>query len=143
MIVTKPAPAPPPAPVYQTGHYVGTTSQYQPISFDVTNGQIQNVTSGDINSECSPAAHVSGGNLNISYWSIGSDGSVNATWSWNSTISDSSGQTAPEQGTTTFTAHIQGAVAAGTVRDDYSFDLFSVGYVCSSGLVTWNASLAP
>ena len=146
VVVTTTTPAPP-TPVYQTGHYVGTTSQFQPISFDVILGQIQNVKSGDINSSCNPQFNGYGGNLNITWWAIDADGSVNASWSWNSTLSITGGPNAgtsfPEQGTTTFTAHVQGASAAGTVREDFSFDAFSVGYVCSSGLVTWNATLAP
>lgn len=139
--------APPPTPLYQTGHYVGTTSQYQPISFDVIRGQIQNGKSGDINASCNPGFSTYGNTLDLTWWTIDADGSVNASWSWTSTMSITGGPNAgssfPEQGTTTFSAHIQGATAAGTIRKDFSFDAFSVGYVCSSGLVTWTATLAP
>lgn len=132
----------PPTPVFQSGHYVGTTSQFQPISFDVADGQIENVTSGDVNGSCNPQFDLFGGQLNIPQWPINGDGSFNVTWSYTGTLTSNSGGSAPYNATTVFTGHVQGASASGTLREDSNFDLYSVGYVCSSGLLTWTATLS-
>ena len=144
IVVTTPAPAP---PVYLTGHYVGTTSQYQPISFDVAQGEIQNMTSGDINASCSPSFSLSGGNLDVPSLSINGDGSFGTSWTYTGTLTETRGGNAGASATYTETnmlaGRVQGGIASGTVKEDSSFELFSVGYVCSSGLVTWTATLTP
>ncbi len=124
--------------MYQTGHYVGTTSQFQPISFDVANGEIDNVTSGDVNASCSPAYHLYGGNLDITRWTLGSDGSFDIDWSGPGTVG-----TFPATFHSAFTGRIQGGIASGTIKQDTNFEAYSVGYQCSSGLVTWTATLSP
>jgi hypothetical protein len=138
VVVTTTAPAPPPPPAYQTGHYVGTTSQFQPISFDVTTGQIQNMTTGDVNESCSPQTNIYGNHLNIPQYTLNADGSFDVEWSAQGTIG-----TFPANYHTVVTGRVQGGIASGTIKIDNSFDAYSVGYVCSSGLVTWTASLSP
>jgi hypothetical protein len=152
----KPRPAPtttvvvttsaPPPPAFETGHYVGTTSQFQPISFDVTTSGLQNVTSGDVNGSCNPQFNLYGGNLDIPSWPINPDGSFTVKWSYSGAVTVTggrqSGQTGTEQGTTDFEGRVQGAIAAGTLKEDSTIELASVGYVCSSGLVTWSATLS-
>lgn len=137
VVVTTTAPAPPPPPVYQTGHYVGTTSQFQPISFDITAGQIQNVTSGDINESCSPQTNIYGNHLSIPQYPLNADGSFDDEWSGQGTIG-----TFPANYHTVVAGRVQGGLASGTIKIDNSFDAYSVGYVCSSGLVTWTATLS-
>ena len=142
VVVTTPAP-----PAFESGHYVGTTSQFQPISFAVTALGIQNVTSGDVNGSCNPQFNLYGGNLDISSMAINTDGSFHLSWSWSDTVTVTGGpqhgQAGSQQGTTSFDGRVQDAVAAGTLREDSTIDLASVGYACSSDLVTWTASLSP
>jgi uncharacterized protein with FMN-binding domain len=135
VVVTTSAPAP---PVYQDGHYVGTTSQFQPISFDVTSGQIQNVTSGDVNESCNPPTNLYGGNVDVPQYTLNADGTFDVDWSGNGTV----GASFPSTFHNVVTGRVQGGIASGTIKEDTSFEEYGKGYICSSGLVTWTATLA-
>ena len=136
MVVTTPAPA---QPVYQTGHYVGSTSQFQPISFDVVAGEIQNLNTGDINQSCHPSFSLYGGNFQNFSVQLNADGS----FQYQSSSSGFVGGSFTATDNYMLSGRVQGGIASGTLQEGTSFDRYSVGYVCSSGLVTWTATLGP
>jgi hypothetical protein len=136
VVVTTPTPAPPP---YESGHFVGTTSQFQPISFDVVAGGIQNLDTGDVNQSCNPPFNLYGGNFQGFSLQLNADGS----FQYQSSSSGFVGGSFPATDSYLLTGRVQGGIASGTLKEDTSFDRYSVGYVCSSGLVTWTTTLTP
>ena len=137
--VTVPKPKPAPPPVAQDGHYVGTTSDVTPISFDVSlaGTRLTNFTTGQINVSCTPFVPLQGGGYSGGGGSIAADGSFLFV--------------APSFDAGTINgfpavghSSIQGVIspsgsASGTLNEGFSFG----PYVCDSGLVTWTAALTP
>jgi hypothetical protein len=133
-----PAPTPPPAPapVPQDGHYVGTTSDVTPITFDVSSAgtHLTNITTGQINVSCTPFYPLQGGGF-----SGGGDLLIAADGSFSETDPSYDAGTidgVPAVGHSS----IQGVVstsgtASGTINEGLSWGI----YVCDSGVVTWTA----
>jgi len=130
-----PPPTPPPAP--QDGHYVGTTSNVTPISFDVSlsGTRLTNITSGQINVSCTPFYPLEGGGF-----SGGGDLPIAADGSFSDTNPSFDAGTIDGVSAVGHSS-IQGVVtssgtASGTINQGLSWGI----YVCDSGVVTWTAT---
>jgi hypothetical protein len=142
-----PAPLPPPlappapaAPAATPGHYRGLTSQMTTFDFDViSNGSgVASLVTGQVNQGCTPAFHVSGGQINIGTYVIpvAADGSFGVSWSGGGTV----GSVAAIWHTS-ITGHLSGATAVGNLEETTSFTWTNgVAYACGSGLQTWTAT---
>jgi hypothetical protein len=123
----------------QPGHYAGTTSQNEQITFDVVSGglQLANLYVSQVNENCTPAAYLYGGTLQVASWPISVDGSFTISWSGAGTVGPSASN---------FQATIQGrfngSIAAGTLRTSTSYtDSGGTYHTCGSDLVSWTAAL--
>jgi hypothetical protein len=137
---TAPPPLPqPPAPTAPpSGHYAGRTSQNEVINFEVSGFTLRNLTTGQVNQSCNPPLNLYGGNLSVSQSNINTDGSFKIEWSATGTVGP-----VPANHHTVIEGHFSGATVAGTLKVDTSFTWTDgVGCSCTSGLVSWTASLA-
>jgi hypothetical protein len=136
--VTWKASAPAPPPPATPGHYQGRSTFNEAFDLDVSadGASVVNLRTGQINESCSPAAHISGGNLTApGPYAIAADGSFSITTTITIDVGDSTGTRAIK-----ITGRFAGPAASGTIRTDTTFTLDGTGYTCTSGDQTWSAA---
>ena len=132
-----PTPPPPPSPA-TPGHYEGRSSFNEAFRFDVSadGKSVVDLVTGQINESCTPAAHISGGNLKApGPYPIAADGSFSISGTLSISISGAAGTRR-----VAITGRFAGAAADGTFRTDTTFTLAGTGYTCNSGDQTWTAT---
>ena len=144
--VTPPPVTPPPAPVVQSGHYQGSTSQNEAISFDVTadGTSIVRLSTGQVNESCTPDGSLYGGNLSDWTAPITAAGMFAISRAGTGTVGSS-----PSTDQTDITGRFSGALAQGTLVVRTAFVIDTTGqygggavtsYSCTSNLQTWQAT---
>jgi hypothetical protein len=124
-------------------YYVGTTSQFESISFDVGLNGIRNFSVPNVNAGCTPSSHLYGGQLSVPSWPINSDGSFRLAWSGTSTVTYSGYPPSPTTFQNLIEGHVQSSIAAGDFKEDTQYAFNGTSYSCTSRTVTWTATLSP
>jgi hypothetical protein len=137
---TQPPPTQPPPPALpaQPGHYHGLTSQLTTVDLDVSaDGRgATNITTGQINQGCTPAAHISGGGIQGASRPIATDGTFVVNFDFQGTFSDGTAYS----GNLSMTGQFSGSSVRGTLSATLNFTDNGTAYACGSGQQTWTAT---
>jgi hypothetical protein len=131
-----PTPPPPPTPP-PTGHYTGTTSQNEAFNFDVAGFSLTNLRTGQVNESCDPPFYIYGNYTTVGQAAINPDLSFRVEWSAPGSVGSAAARFHK-----VIEGHFNGAIAAGNLKIDTTF-IWTDGtyYTCSSGPVSWTATL--
>jgi RTX calcium-binding nonapeptide repeat (4 copies) len=139
-----PPPAPPPVSPVTAGTWKGQTQNGNFVFFTVTsNRAVTAMRINDLPEDCNGGLRITGGeNFGDSTFTIGDDGAFSASGKWDGSNI---------QGDVTWThwdASIKGRFdsatsASGTIVENYRLTYKGSAYQCSSGTISWTATLQP